>query len=101
MTNTSGLQSDEIAKIAIGAIVGVAVLGALLSLVVTKVVGRVIILVIVVVLGGAVWSQRTSIQNKVKNCDLNMTFFGKKVTMPKDVLEACKAQHKLPSTAAR
>ena len=91
----SGLQSDQIGKIGIGAIVALVVIGLLLSMIITKIVGRIILIVIVVALGAFVWQQRTEIQNKVDKCDLNMTFFGKKVTMPQDVLDACKAQHKL------
>lgn len=93
----SALQSDQIGKIGVGIIVALVVIGLLLSMIITKIVGRIIILVVVVALAAWVWQQRTDIQNKVKKCDLNMTFFGKTVTMPKDVLAACKAQHKLPS----
>jgi hypothetical protein len=97
--NASALQSNDIEKIAVGAIIGLVVIGALLSFVVTKIVGRVVILVIVVVLGGAVWNQRASIHDKVKNCDLNMSFFGLNVKMPQDVQAQCKQLGKLQSSA--
>jgi hypothetical protein len=82
-------------------IAGLVILGAVMSLIITKIVGRIVILVIVVVLGGAVWNQHTSIQNKVKNCDLNMTFFGVKVKLPPDVQAQCKQLGKLPASATK
>jgi hypothetical protein len=87
--NASSLQSGDIAKIALGVIAALVVVGGLLSLVVTKIVGRIVILVVVVVLGGAVWNQHKTIEDKVKNCDLNMTFFGVDVKAPANVKAQC------------
>jgi hypothetical protein len=99
--NISALQSGDIGKIAAGSIVGLVVIGALLSLIITRVVGRIIVLALVVVLGLTVWNQRTTIENKVKRCDLNMSFLGVKVKVPPDIQAQCKQQIAKLSTASR
>ena len=88
------LQSDNITKIGIGIIVGLVVLGFLLSLIVTAVVGRVVILAVVVVAGVFVWQQRTHIRDKINrhDCSLSATFFGIHVDAPDDVVKACQQQ---------
>jgi protein-S-isoprenylcysteine O-methyltransferase Ste14 len=83
------LDSNQIGKLGVGVIVGLIVLGVLLSLVITAIVGRVVILVVVVGLGLLVWQQRTTIEDHVKKCQLNMTFLGVHVTAPKDVQQRC------------
>jgi hypothetical protein len=98
MSHVEALQSTDITKIGIGVIVALVVLGALLSLVVTAIVGRLIILVVVVALGIFVWSERSSIQNKVddfKNghvasCQFDKTFFGIHVKAPASLVAECE-----------
>jgi hypothetical protein len=85
------LESSDIGKIGVGVIIAIVVIGALLSLVITALVGRVIILIIVVALGIFVWQQRTSIEDHVKKCELNMTFVGIHVHAPESVRKACRA----------
>jgi hypothetical protein len=98
MTNVQAIDSSDITKIGIGVIVAVVVLGFLVSLVVTALIGRLIVLVVVVVLGVFVWQQRSTIQDNVKKCHLDMTFFGVHVKAPADVLAKCQqAQQKLKS----
>ncbi|HEY3736435.1 MAG TPA: hypothetical protein VGL26_03255 [Jatrophihabitans sp.] len=94
----SALQSDQIGKIGVGVIVALVVIGLLISMIITKIVGRIIVLVIVVALAAWVWQQRTEIQHKVNDCNLNMTFFGVTVKMPKEIQDACKAKGKLPTS---
>jgi uncharacterized metal-binding protein len=87
---TTALDSNQIGKIGIGIIIGLAVLGFLLSLVVTAVVGRIVILVVVVALGVLVWQQRTSLRNRIDECKLNATFIGVHVSAPSNVVQACQ-----------
>jgi uncharacterized membrane protein len=94
MTMLSALDSGQIGKIGIGVIVGLVVLGALISLVITAIVGRILVLVVVVVLGVLVWQQRASIQDHVKKCDPNMSFFGVHVNAPQSVVDQCQQRLK-------
>jgi len=94
VTDVSAIDSSDITKIGIGVIVALVVLGFLLSLVLTAIVARVIILVVVVGLGIFVWQQRTTIEDHVKKCDLNMTFFGVHVNAPDSVVQHCQTLHK-------
>jgi hypothetical protein len=90
----AALDASQIGKIGIGIIIGLVVLGILLSLVVTALVGRLIILVVVVLLGGAVWQQRSHIEDNINKhkCNLSASFFGFSVKAPADVVKACQ-QH--------
>jgi hypothetical protein len=85
-----GLTSDRIGQIGIGAIIAVVVIGVVLSFLISALIMRVVILVAVVVLGGYIWQQRSAIENRVKQCHLEMTFLGLKVTAPADVVAECK-----------
>jgi hypothetical protein len=88
--SVSALESTDIGKIGIGVIIAIVVIGAILSLVVTAIIGRVIILIVVVALGIFVWQQRTSIENHVKDCNLNMSFVGIHVDAPASVQKDCR-----------
>ena len=92
MTTVTALDSTQITKIGVGAIVILVVVGLVLSLIVTAIVGRVIIAVVVVALGILIWQQRTVIQDHVKKCQLDMTFIGIHVDAPDHVKQACKLQ---------
>jgi hypothetical protein len=94
MTGLGALDSSQIGKVGIGVIVGIVVIGFLLSLVITAIVGRIIVLVIVVALGAFVWQQRSAIQDHVKKCDLNMSFFGVHVHAPDSVVKQCQQRMK-------
>ncbi|MEO6886235.1 MAG: hypothetical protein ABI232_08135 [Jatrophihabitantaceae bacterium] len=90
MSSIAALDSDQIGKIGIGAIVAFVVIGALLSMVITAIVGRIVILVVVVALGVLVWQQRTNIQDHVKDCNLKMTFVGIHIDAPQSVQQRCQ-----------
>lgn len=98
MSSVEALQSTDVTKIGIGVIVGLVVLGALVSLVVTAIVGRLIVLVVVVVLGIFVWQQRGAIQTKVDDfkkghvatCQFDKTFFGIHVKAPASLIAECQ-----------
>ena len=92
MHSLSGLNSDQIGKIGIGAIIAVVVIGLLLGMIISAIVGRILILVIVVALGAYIWQQRASIEDHVHKCDLNMSFFGVHVNAPANVVQQCHAQ---------
>ncbi|MCU1656420.1 MAG: hypothetical protein JWO57_1076 [Pseudonocardiales bacterium] len=83
------LQSKDIGRIGVAIILGLVVVGLLLGLIITAIVGRVIVLIVVVALGVLVWQQRTTIQDHVKKCQLNMSFLGIHVDAPKDVQTQC------------
>jgi len=89
MTSVAAFDSSQITKIGVGVIIGLVVVGFLLSLIITAIVGRIILLVVVVALGGLVWQQRTSIEDHVKKCQLDMSFMGVHVSAPKDVRAQC------------
>jgi protein-S-isoprenylcysteine O-methyltransferase Ste14 len=91
MSSSLALDSGQITKIGVGAIVVLVVLGVLLGLVITAIVGRIIIAVVVVALGVLIWQQRTSIEDHVKKCDLDMSFLGIHVDTPKDVSQHCQS----------
>ena len=87
---TEALQSGDITKIGVGVIIGLVVLGFLMSLIITAIVGRIIILVLVVGLGAWVWQQRTTLKDDIDKCHLSTTFFGIHVSAPKSVVDHCK-----------
>lgn len=92
MTTVKALDSTQITKIGVGVIIGLVLLGFVLSLIITAVIGRVIIVVVVIALGALVWQQRTVIQDRVKKCQLDMTFIGVHVNAPDNVKRACRVQ---------
>lgn len=75
---TTALDTDQAATIAILVIVGILVIGALISFIITAIVWRVIVIVAVLALAGVVYGQRASIESSAKNCDA--TFFGAHLT---------------------
>lgn len=90
MSSVAALDSSQITKIGVGVTIALVVVGVLLSLIITAIVGRVIILVAVVGLGILVWQQRSSIEDHVKKCQLDMSFLGAHVSAPKDVTQQCE-----------
>lgn len=89
MNSVAAIDSSDITKIGIGATVAVVVIGLLLSMIITALVARVVILVIVVLLGVFIWQQRSVIEDHVKKCQLNMSYFGAHVDAPKSVQDRC------------
>lgn len=84
----SALQSDQIGKIGVGVIIGLVVIGLLLSMIITKLIGRLIILIVVVALGAFVWQQRSSVLDNVCH-KKDLTFAGFHVNVPADVQAHC------------
>lgn len=70
------LDTNQAQTIGVLAIVGVVVVGLLVSLVVTAVVGRVVLAVVVIGLGALLWTQRQTIEHRINKCDTNVTFLG-------------------------
>ncbi len=91
MSSLVALDSGQITKIGVGAIVVLVALGVLLGLVITAIVGRIVIAVVVVALGVLIWQQRTSIEDHVKKCNLDMSFLGIHVDAPNDVSQHCQS----------
>jgi uncharacterized metal-binding protein len=90
MNPVVALDSSQITKVGVGTIIGLVVIGFLLSLLITALIGRIIIAVVVVALGVLVWQQRTSIEDHVKKCNLDMSFLGVHVDAPKHVTQHCR-----------
>jgi hypothetical protein len=86
---TDAFSTDQAKAVAIGAIIVVVVIGALLSFVVTKITGRLIVAAVVVGLGIFVWTQRADIEDAAKKCD-TPTFFGIHLTPSKAVAQHCQ-----------
>jgi hypothetical protein len=89
MDSVAALDSSDITKIGIGATIAVVVIGLLLSMIITALVARVVILVVVVLLGVFIWQQRAVIEDHVKKCQLNMSYFGVHVDAPQSVQDKC------------
>jgi hypothetical protein len=88
------LSSDQIGGLAIGVIVAVVVVGFVIGLLVNRAIARVLVAIVVIALGVLVWSQRTSLQNRVKNCDSNISFFGYHTTLSSSAQAHCAALKK-------
>lgn len=93
-TTVQAIGSDNITSIGVGVIVVLIILAVVAVSLVTAIIGRVIVLVVVVVLGIAVWQQRTHVENSINShtCNLNATFFGIHLDVPKKVEQACRAK---------
>jgi uncharacterized metal-binding protein len=91
MSSAVALDSGQITKVGVGVIVVLVLLGILLGLVITAIVARVIIAIVVVALGALIWQQRTSIEDHVKKCNLDMSFLGMHVDAPNHVSRHCQS----------
>jgi protein-S-isoprenylcysteine O-methyltransferase Ste14 len=86
----SALSSDQVKNLSIGGIVAVVVIGLILFIVIKAIVGRVITVVVSIGLAVVFWTQRTSIEDKVKKCDANLTFLGAHVQLSQSVQDRCQ-----------
>jgi hypothetical protein len=91
MGTVEALNANDITTVGVVVIIGLVLIGALLSIVITALVGRVIILVVVVVAAVLVWQQRTHIKDEIstKKCNVDATFFGVHLDAPDSVKQAC------------
>jgi hypothetical protein len=90
MVDVSALSSTSIGALGVGTIVVIVVIGIILALVVSALIARVLVVLVVVALAVVVWQQRSSVENAVKNCKTNLSFFGVHVDVPKGVTQACR-----------
>ena len=72
------LDTGQAETIAVLVIVGIVVVGALISFIITRILWRVAVVVVMVVLASIVYRQRASIESAAKNC--TATFFGAHLT---------------------
>jgi hypothetical protein len=84
------IDSGQVKNLALGGIVVVVVLGLILSLLISALIGRLIILVVVVVLAAVLWTQRSSVENRIKNCNSNVSFLGFHVSLSTSDLQKCQ-----------
>jgi hypothetical protein len=83
------LSSDQISGLSIGVIIAVVVLGLIVGLIVNAIVARVVIAVVAVGLAVLVWTQRTSLENRVRDCDTNVSFVGVHVNLSSAAQSRC------------
>jgi len=69
-------------------VVGLVVVGLLLSMIVAKVVGKLIVLAVFIAGGAFLYSQRAQIEDKVKHCDT--TVMGVHIKLSAAQLQACQ-----------
>jgi protein-S-isoprenylcysteine O-methyltransferase Ste14 len=93
MSSVQALNSDDITKVGVIAIIALVVVGVLLSLLITAVIARIIIVVVVVGLSVLVWQQRTHIKDKFDKCDTQATFFGIHLDAPQSIKDKCQRLH--------
>jgi hypothetical protein len=86
----SALDAGQVKNLAIGGIVAVVVIGLILGLIISALIGRLIVLVVVVVAGVLLWTQRSSVENQVKNCDAHISFFGYHVALSQSDQQKCQ-----------
>jgi undecaprenyl pyrophosphate phosphatase UppP len=84
------LDAGQVKNLAIGAIVVVVVVGLILGLVISALIGRLIVLVVVVVLGVLLWTQRSEVEKRVKDCNTNVSFFGYHVSLSQSDQQRCQ-----------
>lgn len=72
------LDTDQAKTIGVVVIVGLIVLGALISFLIRAIVMRIVVIVVALVLAGVVYSQRAVIGSAAKKCEA--TFFGQDLT---------------------
>jgi Na+/proline symporter len=78
MASPLALDTDQAKTIGILVIIGLVVVGAILSMIITAIIARLIMIVVVLVLVTFVWTQRSAIQSAAKRCDAS--FFGVHLT---------------------
>ena len=83
------LDAGQVKNLALGAIVAVVVVGLVLGLLISALVGRLIVLVVVVVLGVLLWTQRSEVEKRVKDCNSNVSFFGYHVALSPSDQQKC------------
>ena len=76
----TSLDSESLQRIAIGVLIGLAVLSLLIMRFVQKMAMRLLLLALVIGLGIGVWAQRAEFQQCAKTC--NCRLFGKDVRVP-------------------
>lgn len=75
---TVALDTDQAKIVGLLVIVGLVVVGAVVSLVISALLGRVLTIVVALGLALLVWTQRSDIEAAAKKCDA--TFFGVHLT---------------------
>jgi hypothetical protein len=86
------LSAGQAKNLAVGAIVVVVVVGLIVGLAINAIVGKIITAVVVVVLGVVLWTQRSSIENRVKNCDASASLLGLHVSLNSSQRAQCQSQ---------
>jgi hypothetical protein len=75
------LDSESLQRIAIGVLIGLAVLSFIILRFVQKIMLRVILLVIVIGLGAATWAERVDLSHCAQTCSCRL--FGRDVHVPR------------------
>jgi hypothetical protein len=88
------ISTDQIGGLAVAVIIAIVLVGFLLGLFINAALARIVVALVVVALAILVWTQRTSLQNRVKNCDTNLSFFGVHTTLSSSAEAHCAALHR-------
>lgn len=89
MTTVEALESGDVPKVGIGAILVLVVVGILVFLALSAIIARVIVLLVVVGIGLLIWQQRGVVQDRIKNCHFDTSYLGLKVQAPDDLVTQC------------
>ncbi len=87
---TEALSTDQLKNVALGGIIGVVVIGLIVALLVQAIIARIIVVAVVVVLAVVFYTQRTTIENRVKDCNSNVSFLGFHATLSQSAQTHCQ-----------
>ncbi|MDQ6848907.1 MAG: hypothetical protein M3070_02760 [Actinomycetota bacterium] len=90
MRTVEALQSDDVTKVGVGAIIVLLVVGVLVFLAISALIARVVVVLVVVGLGLLIWQQRSSVEQRIKKCEFGTSFVGIHVQAPDNVIKQCK-----------
>lgn len=89
--NPQALDVSQAKNLALGGIAAVVVVGLILGLVVSALIGRLIVLVVVVALAVVLWTQRSSVEDRVKHCNTNVSLLGLHVSLSPSDQQRCQS----------
>jgi multisubunit Na+/H+ antiporter MnhE subunit len=85
----AALNSDQVATIGLGVIIGLIVVGIVLSIVISALIGRIITIVVFAALVTVVWVNRNTVADHIKDCNAHVSFFGVHVDLSSSAEQKC------------
>ncbi len=86
---SAALDAGQVKNLTLGGLAVIVLLGLLLCLLISALVGRLVVILLVLVLGALLWTQRSTVQSRIRNCDANVSFLGYHVSFTAAQVEAC------------